>query len=322
MNILYVGPYRLNNHVGYESLNFLLELSENYQNIISRPLYNQTDILKDDNLSSTLNKIENRSLSKIDIIIQHSDIDSLAYNSKFKYHLFIPITGHGLCKLYQKQKYQFLDQKASFLYTNDTQEYILSDCSVKNKTKIANLISDKLTTPSTGIFNFGLYNKYKKYYTIVDSSDRTKLEQLIIDFITTYQPEQNCLVLFMTNVTQPVLDSYNKFIKKTYSSFNINFSINKIIISPVELNNTIIPAIHHTGSIYIDLNEDIHANYALKYKKFIISNMSSLKTIYDPQDLSSTLSLRRSESMDLKTTNYNQNSLQNINLSQIVAKYV
>lgn len=320
MNILYVGPYRLNNSVGYESLNFLLELSENYQNVISRPLYNQTNILKDDNLSSTLNKIENKSLSKIDIIIQHSDIDSLTYNSKFIHHLFIPITGYKLCKLYQKQKYQFLDQKVSFLYTNDTQEYILSNCSVKNKIKITNLISDKLTTLSTGIFNFGLYNKYKKYYTIVDSSDRTKIEQLIIDFITTYQSEQNCLVLFMTNVTQPVLDSYNKFIKKIYSSFDINFSINKIIISPVELNNEIISAIHNTGSIYIDLNEDVHANYALKYKKSIISNMSSLKTIYDPQDLSSTLSLKRSESIDLKTPNHN--SVQNTNLSQIVEKYV
>jgi hypothetical protein len=321
MNILYVGPYRLNNSIGYESLNFLLELIENYKNIISRPLYNQINSIKDDQTSSLLNTIENKSLSKIDIIIQHSDIDSLTYNTKYLRHLFIPITSNRLCKLYQKQKYQFLDQKVSFLYTNDFQEYILSDCSVKNKIRITNFISNKLAVTSAGVFNFGLYNNYKKYYTIVDSSDRTKLEQLIVDFISIHHLEQNCLVLFMTNVTQSILDSYNKFIKKTYSFFDINFSINKIIISPVEINNEIIPAIHNTGSVYIDLNEDIHANYAHKYKKSIIYNSSSLKTQYDPQNLSNTLSLVRSGGFNLGSSN-NQNSLHNISLSQVVEKYV
>lgn len=321
MNILYIGPYRLNSSIGYESLNFLLELYDNYDNLMSRPVYDKGNIMKNSDIFPLLSKLENKSYSKIDLIIQHLDIDSFAYTTKVPKHLFIPIHQNFLCKEYQKQKYEFLDNKGIFLYKNDIDEYILKDCIVKNKALISPSINTKLAVKNNSNFNLGLYNKYQKYYSIVDSSNSNSIKKIIVDFIKKYQQEQNCLVLFMQNVTQSILDSYNKFIKNVYSSFEINFSINKIIISPIEINNTIIPAIHNTGNIYLDINEDIHSYYAKKYNKIVIHNNSKLKTVYDTENLNKTPSISRSENIDFEQKEP-VSSAESFSLSQVVQNYV
>jgi hypothetical protein len=320
MNILYIGPYRLNNSIGYESLNFLLGLQEHYSSVMSRPVFNENPVIKNDSIVDILSKLESNYYSKIDIIIQHSDIDSISYTTKCKHNLFIMTSNNRLCLAHQKQKYEFLNTKGCFVYYNDIQDYILTDALVENKKYVKPTINSKLIRASNSIFNLGLYNKYQKYYTIVDSSNEKTIKQLIIDYIDHYQQNNSCLVLFMQNVTQSILDSYNKFIKQIYSVFDINFSINKIIISPIELNLDIISAIHNSGNIYVDINEDIHAHYAEAYNKPIVRNLSAFKKYHDYQDPHKTMSVVRSQNIDLQVIG--TNSLETPNLSQIIQAYV
>jgi hypothetical protein len=320
MNILYIGPYRLNNSLGHESLNFLLELYDNYSNLITRPVYNTSDIIKNNEISSLLSSVENKNCTKINLVIQHLDIDSFVYNSKINHHIFIPIQNNRLCEEYQKEKYQFLNRFGYFLYRNEIQNYILNNSSVTNKNKIEPVINDRFII-NDGVFNLGLYNKYEKYYSVVDSSDDIIIKQIIISFIKKYQDEQKCLILFMQNTTQPILESYNKFIKKAYASLDINFSINKVIVSPIEINSKIVSAIHNTGNIYIDLNEDVHTHYAKKYNKPIIDNNSCIIEVTNIDNLNKTPSLVRSENIKLILS---QTPIlpETLSLSQVVEKYV
>jgi hypothetical protein len=320
MNILYIGPYRLNNSIGHESLNFLLELYDKHNNLITRPVYNTSDIVKNNEIASLLSSVENKNCSNINLVIQHLDIDSFVYNTNINHHIFIPIQNNRLCEEYQKEKYQFLNRFGYFLYKNEIQNYILNDALVTNKNRIEPMINNRFIV-NNGIFNLGLYNKYEKYYSVVDSSDNNIIKQLIINFIKKYQDEQKCLILFMQNVTQSILESYNKFIKKAYSSLDINFSINKVIVSPIEINNKTVSAIHNTGNIYIDLNEDIHTYYAKKYNKIIINNNSCIVEVTNVDHLNKTPSLVRSENIKLISCEP-PIFPETLSLSQVVEKYV
>lgn len=301
MNILYIGPYRLNNSIGYESLNILLELRDSFPNIVARPLYNQSSVNKLEDLSSLLNRLENQSNKNYDLIIQHTNIESIVYNTKSKKHVFLPILNNRTNNYHQNQICQNLQNYGQFLVNKDADDLILAHAQIINKKQYKLSINNRLCDNATGSFNLGLYNSYKKYYTITSAEQEDSINNLIIDFIKFSDKSNICLILFMQNVSQVVLDKYNNIIKKVYQTFNIHNSISQVIVVPVEINNKSLSAIHHCGDFYVDINDDIHKYYASRYHKPVIKNSSSLVLRYDQYNLTGTPLIKRENQIDFNS---------------------
>ena len=281
MNILYIGPYRLNHHIGYESLNILLDLHDHFPNIVARPIYCQLPVNKLDDIDLLLKKIENNSINNFDIIIQHTTLNGIVFNTKAKRHIFLPILQNTACDHTQKQIAGTLQNYGVFLTYRDTDDFILNHAGIKNKLQFRPLIHNRLSGQVVDSFNLGIYNTYKKYYTISEAHNENSLKELIINFITNINNLNSCLVLFLHNTNQQILDKYNALIKNIYNTMDINYSISKVIIVPVQLNNQVISTIHGCCDIYIDMNNDIHAYYAAKYHKPILLNDSEINLRYD-----------------------------------------
>jgi hypothetical protein len=300
MNILYIGPYRLNNRIGYESLNILLELQDSFPNITARPIYNQSAVNKLENLNILLNKLESNYHQNYDLIVQHTNLESMVYTTKSKKHLFLPIFDNCLNNHHQEQIAQNLQNCGQFLINNDVDNFILDSSKITNKQQYKITAHNRLCVPATGSFSLGLYNNYKKYYTITSSEHEANIKNLVIDFIKFAKEPDICLVLFMQNVNQIILDKYHNFIKKVYQTFNINYSISRVIIIPVELDIKSIPSIHGCGDFYVDINDDVHKHYAAKYQKPVISNHSSLILMHDPNNLTETPLVKREHHIDFR----------------------
>lgn len=294
MNILYLGPYRSNNNDGYESLNYLLELQQAEHNIVSRPVYDHnSSILKIEEAEEIINKCENNKISNFDLLIQHLNIDNLDHTSIIKKKIYIPIFNNNLCNFEQKQKILFLINKGKFIIRNEYHKLILDD--VLSYLPVYKMIKPSInkkifSSNREGSFNFGLYNKYKKYYSILDQSDEHTIKELMVSFVRFFSTslETNiCLIIFLQNINKPRLDYYNNYIKDIYKTFNINYSINKIILAPIELNKSIISTIHSTGDIFIDIKQDIHSSYARFYNKILCPINLKLSHKSDPNNLSS-----------------------------------
>jgi hypothetical protein len=320
MKILYIGPYRQNNSEGYLSLNLLLSCYLYSQEVLSRPIYNSQNLLKLENHEKLVSSLENNTINTFDVIIQHLDIDSMIYTSKIPKHIFIPILNNKKPSFFQKQKLSFLETKGLFVSCDKISSYILKNESLKYNTQIDVDVDLGLISKTTGSFNFGLYNRYNKYYSIVDSYNENDIKELILHFIQKYQNDSVCLVLFMTNVSQSVLDKYNSYIKNIYKNLKINYSINKIIIAPIELNHEILSAIHNTGNIYLDLENNIFAAYAKEYNKTVLYNKADFEYCFDINNIEEYPTIKYNKTFDWLPVIKNHN--EQYFLSQVLTDYV
>jgi hypothetical protein len=285
MNILYIGPYRLSNNLGLSSLNYLFNLCDTKHNIIARPVYtDDSSTLKYDSVCSFVSSIEQNTASHIDLLIQHIDIDNFVYTSKIEHNIFIPIIPNYLPSYYQKQKYDLIASSCMILCNQKDKIYmghcLSSDKHEKLKT-LNNTINSKLKFNTKHTFSFGLYDNYKKYYTVLNKDNVSDLKKLSIAFIKhihlleysdklQIENQNSCLVIFMQNISQEDLNLFNSIISNIYKKFNIQNCINRILIIPVSSDIESINTIHKTGDIYLDINKDINFEYSSAYNKSYI----------------------------------------------------
>lgn len=329
MNILYLGPYRLNTTDGYDSLNTLLTLSTNKtNNIIARPIFlnNQTSDINN-NIPKNIRPLEQKQGDHIDMIIQHTDIDSAVYTSDIKYQLLWVLNNKLLPQTYQKLKYKFLHDKIGFITSNKYSSACLYNAEIINNTfYMRNPYNSSMNEqPTTGIFDFGLYNRYIKYYTIVGEDMLDEISDIVVQFIRKFQQDSACLLVFMTNINQSVLDKYNNLISQIYKNLKIHHTINKIIIVPIEPSINAIDTAHTTGDIYISLEDNIYHTIAQYKNKMIIHNQSEMYLGYSIKNLSPETTILYKTPLDIN--NFEQNTRRSstsleLNINQIVDSYV
>ena len=304
MNILYIAPYRLANDLGLESLNLLCHLYDSEHIIVSRCFFNGSATIKDLSLLDVINHTENSTISKFDLLIQHLPIQNLSYTSKIGSSLIWPVTQGLIPSNEQIDKYKFLASKSIFLYDNTIDKFLLEHIGIKKHIMLINSISNKLYDKTNiGKFNIGIYKTYNKYYTIVNHSLEHHIQSLIVNFIRTVGKKQNnCLLLFMPGISQNILDKYNAYIKDCYKSFDISFSINKIIIIPIDYNIENLLSAHNTGDVYINLKDSIQKELAKKFNHKVIYNKSELKIVWNKWDLQKNGTINFYEDIDLNNT--------------------
>jgi len=125
----------------------------------------------------------------------------------------------------------------------------------------------------------------------------------------------------MTNVSQAILDKYNSYIKNIYKTLKINYSINKIIIAPVELNHEILCAIHNSGDIFLDMQKNILTSYAECYKKNIYYSNNDFYYSYDINNLNEHPTVEYNKNFDW-SQNINTKSNKTYPLSKILTNHV
>lgn len=268
MNILYVGPYRLANNHGYLSYNNILYLTKQNKNIVSRPVFDGSSLLSVDN--SLIDKVENREIKNIDMLIQHLPIDALSYTTKIEKHIFIPILNNKIPNNYQIEKLHQYNSYGTISCSYCVELKILEFIGIKNIAYYPINIDDNFYLKSKDVFDIGIYNQYHKYYSIIDIHKEKKLKKLIAYFVRFFYDKDVCLVLFLINVTQKGLDAINNTIKEIYQKYEINNTINKIVCIPIENSMMNIKAAHNTGQTFVALEENIHLNIAQKANNQIV----------------------------------------------------
>lgn len=322
MNILYIAPYRLANDLGLESLNLLYNLCDTGHTIVSRCFFDGSPTIKDLSLFDIINQTENSTASKFDLLIQHLPIKNLSYTSKIQSNLIWPITQSIVPSIEQVDKYKFLSEKSIFLYDNNIDKFLLDNISIKNYITLISSINNKLYNKvNIGTFNIGIYKRYNKYYTVVDHNLEHHIQSLIVNFIRTIgKNHNNCLLLFMPYISQNILDKYNAYIKDSYKLFGINFSINKIIIIPIDYTIDNLLSAHNTGDIYINLKNSIQKELAKKFNHNIIYNDSEIKICWNKWNLQKNGTINYYEEINL---NNSISCSQNINnIKEIIDTYV
>lgn len=318
MNILYIGPYRLANNAGLESVNLLYNLIELGHNVMARPIFDGTNLIKDKEITTILEYTEQNTYSQFDLLIQHLPVSRIVKTSKINNNIYWPILDNTALSTIEKKKCRLIDQDGTLLYSTKSDKTILDDCDISNSIKFNYTINKKLLSKNFNVFNFGIYNRYKKYYTIMDETMQYAIQNLIINFIRKFQNNDYCLVIFLPNATQNLLDQYQKYIKNIYTIFDINYSINKILMVPIDYNIDSLVSAHKTGDIYISLKDNIQTVISSSLGKHIIYYKSEPIISYESNNLKKFGTIEYKEKLDLDQSNIIDNTN---NLKEIVERY-
>lgn len=313
MNILYIGPYRQENIVGYESLNFLLDLYDTEHSIVARSVfYERSQAKHNPIILNILNKLETyRENIKYDLLIQHGDINSITYSSKIPKHIYWPIINNIVPDTGSIEKYKILEKYGFYIYKNKITQFILEHIDIKRQIFVPQHISKYLiSNQNLAKFNLGIYQRYQKYYTVVDKSDEHIIKNLIVSFIRRFNQQDKILMICIHNVTQDILEMYNTFIKNIYALFKINYSITKILIMPIDNTLDSILYAHNTGDIFIDTHQNLHYGLANKFKKTIITNTANLNIEWNIANLHQYGTVDYARDIDLDSMN-DINEIQN-----------
>lgn len=274
MNILYIGPYRQNNLNGWTDICVLQHLINNSKhNITCRPIYID-NASPSKNIPTDIESKENTAYTHYDVIIQRASMNYLCPIKKIAKNIALPIIDN---KLMDQESIETLNTFESVLVDSPLSyaKLSLGDKFKKNKLKTYsyNISINNLNIPK---FNIGLWNFAKKLYFIGDyEKNITNIYNLIRAFIKNVKHKDYSLLLFLFNLTPNQKNSLDAFIQQIYSLYNVNYSVNKIILIPIESSLSNLVSAHRTGDIYIDLQDNICNSLNTSIAKQLNNNIIS-----------------------------------------------
>lgn len=287
MNILYIGPYRQDNVIGWSStalLKFLL--SNNKYNITCRPIYlSHSRTLTD--VDMEIRRAENNTNSSYDAIIQNSSLDSLTKIHSIPKNIAIPIidskaiSNETIDNLHNFDKI-LVDSK---LIYNRLQQY------KKIQNKIKTYDYDILTKPvPNSAFRIGVLECSKKLYFIGKYSNNiNNIINLCKAFIKNIKCNEYALILFLFDLDIMKKKHIETIINKYYVMHNMKHTINRIILVPIDTKLDNVLVAHQTGDIYLDLQDDnsntLNTKIASSFNKTIVQfNYDDMAFNFDRND--------------------------------------
>ena len=268
MKVLFLGPYRQSDLNGFFSLNILRNISQKYS-VCARPIYY---IGGSNNPPKDICDLENNNMSEYEILIQNVRPKDCLLTNQFDKNIFIPILQSS-----DIDNDLFMNETLDSILVDeqyDTMDFIKIN---KNKIKIFDY-SLFIKEDSTSVFDLGIWNKYTKLYTILDYyEDLHILYSIIRSFIKSNSiiPQEFCLVLFITNLSKQDSGLLQEYINNIYNTFKAAHTINKIVLVPIQANENNIVASHNSGTIFLDVVNNIknklNKKIATEKKKNIIN---------------------------------------------------
>lgn len=255
MNILYIGPYRQNNIDGWTDCQILNNMLKNPKfNIRCCPIYMSDTAGTLSTISNNISEAENNRIDVFDVIIQRAKPEYLIHINKIPKNIAIPILNTSR---FNDNIINNLSKFNSLLVDSKLNYNMLSIYSkLKNKIKTFDytLLLDNIPKNK---FNIGILNFTKKIYFIGDyKKNITNIHKICQSFIANTKSKEYSLLLFLTNLDSQSKTLLDNTIKQYYITHRINYTVNRILIIPIESNTESISIAHQTGDIYLDIQDD------------------------------------------------------------------
>lgn len=241
-NILYIGPYRQNTLDGLLSRQLINNITQKHENVVLKPLY-----LEDADTSNIgpLESLEDKTYNQYNTIIQHADTNTIIPIQTVKNNIAIPIINNLIIS---NRQITVLSQFNKILVFNDLDYNQLSQHpKLKNKTHKYNF---DIKPPDTKQkINVGLYNKFKKIYTILPN-DSNAILNTVTAFNLFNAQHKYVLLLFIDRITpedKKALDANISNLCQNMQTLNSQ----RIITFKSEPNLETLFAIHNSGDIYL-----------------------------------------------------------------------
>lgn len=267
MNILYIGPYRQKDVNGLTSLQVLSYLySSNKHLVKSAPIYFDTSVSRDD-VPETIIKSEQQSFDHYDTIIQYAHPDQLVKIDKISKNIAIPIISCNNIKeteLEQLQRFDsiLVDTKLSY---NKLSRYN----KIRNKLYTFNYKMSSLDqTIQKSTYDIGVLQHSTKMYFIGNyNKNITNITNICKAFIANIKSKEYSLVLYLSGLDFSTKHNLENLVKQLYISNNLQYTINRIIVVPIDYNLVNLVRAHNTSDIFIDLQDDASNSFNQKIAK-------------------------------------------------------
>lgn len=269
-NILYIAPYKQININGILSLFILVNLIKSRFNITARPIFlNNSATL--DFINNDIERIEKTKFNYDTVIQVTSPNECVKINkSSIKNNILIPILNE---EILSEDSISRISQFDKVLVDTKSKYNALSSLDKKLSSKLYTYdYTIPINIDSNNTFNLGALSKTKKIYTIVDANNNiTNIYNLCCSFLKNILYREYSLNLYVYNIDQNLKNTLDNLISKIYSGSEIKYSINRIILIPIEPNLDSIVTAHTTGSIFIDLeNSSLNTKLAELLKNPVI----------------------------------------------------
>lgn len=249
MNVLYLGPFQLNNSLGYQS-SFILEnlCSINDIKVYAHPIYSGSDNTKLSNIPYfRFNQLDKYP----DINIQHSTLSGLYVDTQSK-NYFIPI--HPTNKYIPKQYIEKLKAVDKILVYSDFEFNKFLDIGIQED-KIVKLSIPKITI-SKDKLSLGVYNTYYKYYFIGDySNNKDIILSLIRNFLISAKDLQDICLVIASECNEQEKQELINIYEKEKQSLAMDVYEDKILLLVDDVSCSKIQSLHNACDTLLCLND-------------------------------------------------------------------
>ena len=247
MNILYIGPYKQTNEDGILSRCFIKDLSSKFS-ITTQPFFLDTTCIDKENYRE-FDEIRD---TKYDILVQHLPIGHLAVTKQFRKNIAIPILNNRCLSPNEISTLNLFDK----VLLDYDKSKILLDSNIISQIEVFDYDINQELKQDQKSFNFGIYNKMKKIYAIIDCRQDLEIaSDLMLEFIASTTNQENiCLVLFIYNTNQSDINKINEHIKNIYTSLKLQTLLNKVLLVTIENNLQFMAMAHKSADIFLNIS--------------------------------------------------------------------
>lgn len=268
MNILYIGPYRQQDVNGLTSMQILSHLIKNkLHKVKCAPIYLDPISIESEIPDNILNA-EKRSLDNYDIVVQYAHMDQLVKIDKISKNIAMPIISCNNIKeseLEQLQRFDSILVDTKLAYNRLVRHHKLRNKVHTFSYEISSL--DKQITKST--YNIGVLQYTTKMYFIGNySKNITNIINLCKAFVTNIKSKEYSLILYVYGLDFSTKNNLENLIKQLYINNNLQYTINRILVVPIEYTLTHLVRAHNTGDIFVDLQDDNSNSFNVKIAKY------------------------------------------------------
>lgn len=268
MNILYIGPYRQKDVNGLTSIQILSHLIQRGRHKIKcAPVYFDTTRI-DNEIPDNILDAEKHSLDHYDVIVQYAHTDQLMKIDKISKNIAIPIISCSRIKDSElEQLYRFdsvlVDTKLAY-------NKLVRNHTLRNKVHTFNYdISSLDQKIAKSTYNIGVLQYATKVYFIGNyAKNITNIANLCKSFVANINSQEYTLLLYLSGLDFSTKNNLDNLIKQLYINNNLQYTINRILIIPIEYTLTHLVRAHNTGDIFIDLQDDNSNSFNVKLAKY------------------------------------------------------
>ena len=203
MNILYVGPYRLENDIGVESHAHIQNLLLSKHNVTTRPIYLN---LNHSTIKSGILSCESTVYDSYDVLIQYGPVGWLQPHQGFATNIAIPIMGPALNL--REHQVSSLSRFNKIIATSQQDELRLVSSGLGNSNTITKICYPIVPASMDSIkdqkINLGVHNKSVKFYFFGNITiDADIIQKILVSFYTAFRGDYGkSLILLLDNVSE------------------------------------------------------------------------------------------------------------------------